>query len=138
MVSGGLDGSLCSRVPGPPGRGWAARAGELGGSESECVEVVGEDRPGGPGARAGLAFQARSVEAVASLEVADAALGAHPELGQTAVGLARVRSVVAADEQPLGLGQMRADRARLEAAVEHASRGRRLRSRRRWPVTGNG
>src|SRR3954469_16744047 len=89
-----------------------------GGPEGERVEVVGEDRPGGPGAGAGVAFQARSVEAVASFEVADAALGADAELGQPAVGLAGVRGVVAADEQPVRFGQVLADGAGLEAAVE--------------------
>src|SRR4051794_13749035 len=90
---------------------WSARAasGEpcsarSGGSEAEGVEVVGEDRPGGPGAGAGVAFQARSVEPVAAFEVADAAFGADAELGESAVGLARVGGVVSADEKPVGLG----------------------------------
>lgn len=95
----------------------AARA-RSGGSQGERVEVVGEDRPGGPGAGAGVAFQAGSVEAVAALEVADAAFGANAELGQPAVGLAGVRGVVAADEQPLRFGQVFADGAGREAAVE--------------------
>jgi hypothetical protein len=50
--------------------------------------------------------------------VADAAFGADAELRQAAVGLARVWGVVAADEQPIGRGQVRVDGAGLETAVE--------------------
>src|SRR3954451_20334732 len=110
---------------------WSARAasGEpcsdrSGGSEAEGVEVVGEDRPGGPGARAGVAFQARSVEPVASFEVTDAALGAAAESGKSPVGLARARGRVSADEQSLWFGQMRAPRAGLKPPSSAISRGR--------------
>ena len=92
--------------------------GRSGGPEGEGVEVVGQDRPGGPGTGAGVALEPGSVEAVASFEVADAAFGADAELGQAAVGLAGVRGVVAADKQPVGLGQMLGGPGRVEAAVE--------------------
>src|SRR3954462_10167282 len=118
MVSAGADGSAGLCVVGRPGRrldGWPDRSG---GPEGERVEVVGEGRPGGPGAGAGGGFQAGAVEPVASFEVADAAFGADAELREPAVGLAGVWGVVAADEQPVWFGQVRADGAGLEAAVE--------------------
>src|SRR4051794_41760026 len=105
MVSAGADGSAGLCVVGRPGRrldGWPDRSG---GPEGERVEVVGEDRPGGPGACAGVAFQAGAVEAVASFEVADAAFGADAELREPAVGLAGVWGVGGADEQPGWVGE---------------------------------
>src|SRR3954465_13881451 len=116
MVSAGADGSAGLCVVGRPGRrldGWPDRSG---GPEGERVEVVGEDRPGGPGACAGVAFQAGAVgagrsfegggvEAVASLGGAVAPWGAGGNLGEPAVGLAGVWGVVAADEQPVWFGQ---------------------------------
>src|SRR4051812_27280391 len=108
-----------ARVSGSAGLPWVGRQPSRScGAQRERVEVVGEDRPGGPGARAGVALEPGSVEAVASLEVADAAFGADAELGQPAVRLAAVRGVVATDEQPRGLGEVLADGAGLEAAVE--------------------
>jgi hypothetical protein len=55
-------------------------------ADGQGVEVVGQYRPGRPGSRAVVAFEARSAQAVAALEVADAALDADPVLGQAAVG----------------------------------------------------
>jgi hypothetical protein len=52
-----------------------------------------------------VAFHARSVEAVAAFEVADAAFGADAELRRAAVGLAGMRFVAAGDEQPVDFGQ---------------------------------
>jgi len=46
----------CGRVCWPAGGGRSP--GRSGGALGECVAVVGEDRPGGPGVRAGVAFQA--------------------------------------------------------------------------------
>src|SRR4051812_33108082 len=104
MVSAGSDGCEgCGVVgllragarawptAGAAARGRGRRREGSGGSEGQRVEVVGENRPGGPGASAGVAFQAGSVEAVAPLEVADAAFGADAEAGEPAVGLAGVR-----------------------------------------------
>src|SRR3954452_13370791 len=118
MVSGGPDGCGGRWLAGPPAVQRIASPVASGGPEGERVEVVGEDRPGGPGAGAGVAFEAGSVEAVASLEVTDAAFGADAELGQPAVGLAAVGGVAAADEQSVGFGQVLADGAGCEAAVE--------------------
>src|SRR4051794_41794139 len=89
MVSVTPDGSLrdCGLSPRTRLEGGSG-ARRSGGPEGERVEVVGEDRPGGPGAGAGVAFEAGSVEGVASLEGADAAFGADAELGQPAGGLA--------------------------------------------------
>ena len=44
-----------------------------GGPDGERVEVVGEDRPGRPGRGAAVVFEARALEAVAAVEVTDAA-----------------------------------------------------------------
>src|SRR3954470_13930257 len=116
MLSGGPDGiggSALARLSGPLGR-----RGRSGGAKRERVEVVGKDRPGGPGTRAGVALQARAVEAVAALEAADAPFGADAGRRQSAVGLAGVWGVLARDEQPVGPGQVVAHGAVSEAAVE--------------------
>jgi len=69
--------------------GWAPIGMVSAGSDGEGVEVVGQDRPGGPGSGAVVAFESGSAQAVAAFEVADAAFGADPELRQAPVGLTR-------------------------------------------------
>src|SRR3954451_18394567 len=82
-----------------------------GGADGERVEVVGEDRPGGPGAGALVAFQTGSAQAVAAFEVADAALGADPEPGESPVGLARAGRLASGDERSVWGRQVLGDGA---------------------------
>src|SRR5215207_3018052 len=88
------------------------------GSDGERVEVVGEDRPGGPGALAVVAFEAAAVESVAALEVADASFGADSEFRQAPVGALGAGGAAAGDEDAVGAGQVLVDGAGREAAVE--------------------
>src|SRR4051812_34244746 len=79
------------------------RVGMLsGGSDGERVEVVGQDRPGGPGSRAAMALEAGALEPVAAFEVADAALDAHPKAGEASVGAPGASGLAASDEHAGG------------------------------------
>ena len=85
-----------------------------------AVEVVGQRRPAGPDPLALVALQAAALESVASLEVADAALGAGAVALLAALGASRPGLLAAGDEDPFGCqGRQRlAGRAGVEAAVE--------------------
>src|SRR5688572_28242810 len=88
------------------------------GSDGEGVEVVGEDRPGGPGPLAAVAFEAAAVHSVTALEVADAALGPDSELREAPVGAFAPGRAAAGDEDAVGAGQVLLDGSGREAAVE--------------------
>src|SRR4051794_13453926 len=88
-----------------------------GASDGEGVEVVGQDAPGDPGAGAVVAFEAAALEAVAALEVADAALGADAVARQAAVAASGPGALAASDKRAVGRRQMLGDRAGREAAV---------------------
>src|SRR5215207_6356918 len=97
--------------------GW--RGSVSAGSDRERVEVVGEDRPAGPGPHSFMALQARAAQAVAALEVADAALGAGP-VARAAFAGAPGAGFVAAGELDLLVGEVGEcvlGRAGQEAAV---------------------
>src|SRR3954465_788811 len=90
-----------------------------GGVDGERVEVVGEDRPAGPGLLAGVALEAAAAQAVAAFEVAGAALGAGAVARRAFAGAARAGLVAAGHEDPLGrelgelvLGHLRPQRPR--------------------------
>ena len=57
-----------------------------GGPDGQGVEVVGEDRPSGPGLLAFIAFESAAAQAVAAFEVADASFGAGAVAAATVVG----------------------------------------------------
>ena len=61
------------------------------GADGEGVEVVGEDRPAGPGLHPVMAFEPGAAQAVAAFEVADAALDAGAVAGSAFAGAARCR-----------------------------------------------
>jgi hypothetical protein len=99
--------------------GWSRIRGMLSSSsDGERVEVVGEDRPGGPGLRSLVAFEAAAAEAVAAFEVADAALDADPEAGEAPVGASGAGGLAAGDERAFGAGEVLGDADREEPAVE--------------------
>src|SRR3954453_15340597 len=79
-----------------------------GGVDGERVEVVGEDRPAGPGLLAGVALEAAAAEGVAAFEGPDAPLGAGAVARQAFAGAARAGLVAAGHEDPLGreLGEL--------------------------------
>src|SRR3954464_12870753 len=89
-----------------------------GGSDGEGAEVVGQDRPGGPGAGAVVAFEAGAFEAVAAFEMADAALDADSEACEALVGASGAGGLAAGDEHAAGAGEVFGDADREEAAVE--------------------
>ena len=72
-----------------------------GGADGEGVEVVGQDRPGGPGLLALIALQPAAAKAVAAFEVADAAFGAGAVALQSALGASGARLLAPGDEQAL-------------------------------------
>src|SRR5687767_601312 len=85
--------------------GWRRAGGRVSaGSDGERVEIVGEDRPAGPGSHPVMALQAGAAQAGAALEVADAALGA----GAVARGVCgcAVAGLVAAGELDLLVGEV--------------------------------
>src|SRR5687768_9733284 len=88
------------------------------GSDGEGVEVVGEDRPDGPGLLAAVTFEAAAVHSVAALEVADAAFGPDAEFRQASVGALAPGRAAAGDEHAVGAGQVLGDGSGREAAVE--------------------
>src|SRR5438128_10669043 len=96
--------------------GWSVSAGPDG----VGVKVVGEDRPARPGPLALFALQTAAAQSVATLEVADAALGAGAVALHAALGAFRAGLLAPGDEHPFGRerGQAVAGRARLKAAVE--------------------
>jgi hypothetical protein len=98
-----------------------------GGPDGDRVEVVSEDRPGGPGPGAAVASEAAAAQAVAAFEVADAALDADPEARQPAVGASGAGGLAAGDEYAVGAGQILGDADREEAAVERELAGVSLR-----------
>src|SRR5450631_1607177 len=90
------------------------------GSDGERVSVVGEDAPSGPDLLVFVAFEARSVHAVAAFEVTDPAFRAgsvalHSSLGALGAGL-----LAAGDEHPVGVEVFEglAGRADVEPAVQ--------------------
>src|SRR3954453_20902604 len=86
--------------------GWSRTLGMLsGGADGERVEVVGEDRPGGPGVGSSVAFEAAAAQALAAFEVADAAFDADPEAREAAVGASGASGSAAGDEYALGAGE---------------------------------
>src|SRR5918994_5208566 len=101
-----------------------ARAGEVrawemvsGGPDGERVEVVGEDAPAGPGLLAVMAFQPGPAQAVAALEVTDAALDAGAVARLALAGSSRAGLVAAGDEHARAVGDGVAGRAGLKAAL---------------------
>src|SRR5256885_761319 len=69
-----------------------------GALDGEGVEVVGQDRPAGPGPGAVVASEAAAAQTVAALEVADPALAAGAVAGQALLGPARRRVLSPGDE----------------------------------------
>ncbi|WP_259311125.1 hypothetical protein [Capillimicrobium parvum] len=65
-----------------------------------------------------MTFGSGSFEAVAALEMAEAALDADPELGEAAVGAFGAGRLATGDEDAFGTGQLLGDADREEAAVE--------------------
>src|SRR4051812_47522555 len=90
--------------------GWSRAPRMLsGGPDGEGVEVVGQDAPGHPCAGAVVAFEAAALEAVAALEVADAALRADPVTRQAAVAAPGAGALAAGDERPVRRGKVLSD-----------------------------
>src|SRR4051794_33006747 len=90
------------------------------GAGGEGVGVVGEDRPLSPDLLAVGALEAAAVQAVAALEVADAALLAGAVAREPPPGAAGAGLLAPSDEHPLGrqVPQRFGGRANLEAAVD--------------------
>src|SRR5665811_535756 len=89
------------------------------GPDGEGVSVVGQDAPSGPDLLAFVAFEARSVQAVAAFEVADPSFGAGSVALQASLGASTAGLLAAGDEHPVGLEvfECLAGRADVEAAV---------------------
>src|SRR5438270_9043045 len=83
---------------------WRAAVSLSTGSDGERVEVVGEDRPAGPGSHPVVALQARAAQAVAALEVADAPLDTGAVARPTLASPARA-GLVTPRELALRIGQ---------------------------------
>ena len=88
-----------------------------GGLDGEGVEVVGQDRPAGPGPRAVVASEPAAAQAVAAFEVADAALGARAVAREAFLGPARGRVLAARDEH-LGGWKVPVGGVEWKAAIE--------------------
>jgi hypothetical protein len=91
--------------------------------DGERVEVIGQDRPGAPGALPFLALQPRPPHPVAALEVGDPTLDPGPVAAQSSFRSRRARFLAPGDEDAVGL-----DRCKLlfGAAVAKAAVERHL------------
>jgi hypothetical protein len=90
------------------------------GSDGERVSVVGQERPSGPDLPALVAFETRSVQAVATFEVTDPAYAAGPVALQPSLSACAGGLLAAGDEHPLRVHGVErvVGRAEVEPAIQ--------------------